>query len=110
VGESLIVGERVWDAQSSFRLRVGPLKYDQFRRYMPDGDGLCALYQLTRTYVGPELDFDVLVLLEQDEVPAFALSCGEPEAPQVGWNLWVRYGEFDRPVDDAVFCWGEDET
>ena len=59
VGESLIVGERVWDVQGSFRLRVGPLKYDQFRRYLPDGDGLSALYQMTRAYVGPELDFEI---------------------------------------------------
>jgi type VI secretion system protein ImpH len=108
MGGSLVVGERVWDAQGGFRLRVGPLRYAQFRRFMPGGDGLKAIYELTRAYVGPEFDFDVLVLLEPGEVPEFALSCSEPETSHLGWNLWVRYGDFDHAVDDAAFSWDGD--
>ena len=31
-GRRLVVGERVWDVQSKFRVRLGPLGYAQFRR------------------------------------------------------------------------------
>jgi type VI secretion system protein ImpH len=103
LGRSLVAGARVWDAQSKFRLRAGPLGYEQFKRYLPGGDGLRALCQLTRAYVGPDLDFDVLLLLERSEVPQSRLSCRDPEGPRVGWNTWVRNRPFDRDVGDAVF-------
>jgi type VI secretion system protein ImpH len=103
LNRSLIAGARVWDAQSKFRLRAGPLTYAQFRRYLPDGDGLRVLCQLTRAYVGPDLDFDVLLLLAPKEVPSARLSCRDPEVPRLGWNLWVRNRDFHRDVADAVF-------
>src|SRR5262249_29678817 len=69
LGVSMVAGERCWDMQSKFRLRVGPLTYAQFRRLMPNGDGLRPLAQMARTYVGPELDFDVQPVLKAAEVP-----------------------------------------
>jgi len=35
LGVNLVVGERVWDVQGKFRLRIGPLSYKQFRRFTP---------------------------------------------------------------------------
>ena len=37
LGVNLVVGERVWDVQSKFRLRIGPLSWRQFRSLMPNG-------------------------------------------------------------------------
>ena len=41
---NLVVGARVWDVQSKFRLRLGPLTWRQFRSLMPNGApcGRCA--------------------------------------------------------------------
>jgi type VI secretion system protein ImpH len=103
LGVSLIVGERVWDVQSKFRLSVGPLDYAQFRGLMPNGDGLRVLGQLTRTYVGPDLDFDVQLVLRGDEVPCCQLAAGRPDGPFLGWNSWLRSVECPRPVGDAIF-------
>jgi len=101
LGVSLLAGERVWDIQSKFRLQVGPLTYVQFQRFMPNGDALRPLCQLTRTYVGPEFDFDVQLVLRAEEVPASQLggnrSC-------LGWNTWIRTRVFTHPATDAVFC------
>ena len=38
IGVNFILGERVWDVQSRFRVRLGPLKYDEFYRFMPIGN------------------------------------------------------------------------
>ena len=70
LGVSVVVGERVWDIQSKFRLQVGPLSYADFKRFQPNGDALKPLCQLTRCYVGPEFEFDVQLLLRAEEVPA----------------------------------------
>jgi type VI secretion system protein ImpH len=100
IGVSLVVGDRVWDVQSKFRVRIGPLTYAQFQRFLPGGDALKPLCQLTRTYVGPELDFDIQLILAADEVPAALV--GRRQAA-LGWNTWMRTRRFSRPADDAVF-------
>jgi type VI secretion system protein ImpH len=101
-GQTLIVGRRVWDVQSKFRVRVGPLSYADFRRLMPSGDGLRPLCQLARMYVGPELDFDVQPVLRAAEVPPCRLRWGG-ERSRLGWNTWVHSRPMTRDVDDAVF-------
>jgi type VI secretion system protein ImpH len=107
LGMDLVVGERVWEIQSKFRLRVGPLTYRQFRALMPNGDGLRSLCQLTRTYAGPEFDFDVQAVLAPAEVPWCRLGSEDDEGPYLGWNTWVRCEAFAQPVEDAVFCLDE---
>ena len=43
LGRNVIVGERVWDIEGKFRVRLGPLGIEDFRRFMPDGDALLPL-------------------------------------------------------------------
>ena len=40
LGVDAIAGARVWDVRSKFRLRIGPIGYDQFLQLMPDGSTL----------------------------------------------------------------------
>jgi type VI secretion system protein ImpH len=100
LGVSLIVGERVWDVQSKFRLKVGPLTYAQFQQFLPGGPALRSICQLTRSYVGPEFDFDVQLVLRPEEVPA---SRSGGRQTRLGWDSWARTREFSRFAEDAVF-------
>jgi type VI secretion system protein ImpH len=101
LGINLIVGERIWNVQASFRVRVGPLDYAAFGRFMPTGAGLRALGQLARSYVGPEFDFDVQPVLRAAEVPWCQLA---GDGAYLGWNSWVRCQAFNHDVGDAVFA------
>jgi type VI secretion system protein ImpH len=105
LGVNLLVGERVWDVQSKFRVRLGPLTWRQFRSLMPNGNALRPLCQMTRLYVGPTLDFDIQPVLIPNEVPACQLTPNPGEGPYLGWNTWIpaRMISAHRPVDDAVF-------
>jgi type VI secretion system protein ImpH len=104
LGEDLVVGERVWDVQGKFRLRVGPLTYGQFRELLPGSGRLGALCQMTRLYVGPELEFDVQLVLLRAQVPACRVGADGPNRPYLGWNTWVGSNGFARDADDAVFA------
>ena len=99
LGRGAVAGERVWDLQSKFRVRIGPIDYAFFRRMMPSADRLLSLCQFVRTYVGPELDFDVQLVLRGPEAPWCALDGNA----RLGWNTWVRVNAFERDVDDVVF-------
>jgi type VI secretion system protein ImpH len=105
VGLNAIVGGRVWDVQSKFRLRVGPLSYAQFQSLMPNGDALRPLCQLTRTFVGPGLEFDVQPVLRRDDVPACRLTRDDKGTfrPHLGWNTWLSTRPLEQDAGDAVF-------
>jgi type VI secretion system protein ImpH len=103
LGVSALVGTRVWNVQSMFRIRIGPVTYAEFREFMPIGRRLLPLCQLTRLYAGMELDFDVQVVLKKEEVPWCELQADPAVAPRLGWNTWVRSGPMQRDAEEAVF-------
>jgi len=104
LGVDCIAGERIWDVQSMIRLRVGPLTGKQFIQLLPGTRGLKALSQLIRSYIGPELEFDVQLVLHRFDVPSCKLG-DEEERSFLGWNTWLLSGECSvHDTDDAVFA------
>ena len=103
LGANVLVGERIWDVEGKFRVRMGPLTRDRFRELLPAGGALRPLCQMIRSYVGPQFDFDVQLVLAGEEVPWCVLGCKDADAPRLGWNIWIRSGPFEHHVSDAVF-------
>lgn len=109
LGNGIVVGSRVWSIQSKLRLRVGPLSYDQFldllpdRRPTPQRKTFFLLSHLVRLYIGPDLNFDVQLILRADEVPATQLKDDGSLGPRLGWNVWLLSGRLREDADQAVF-------
>ena len=72
---------------------------------MPSGDALRPLAQMIRTYVGPQFDFDVQVVLQAAEVPLCRLGETAADPSRLGWNTWALSRSSDHDVSDAVFSW-----
>jgi type VI secretion system protein ImpH len=108
LGIDAVAGDRVWDVQSKFRVRLGPLKLAEFEEYLPDRSpvsrrkSLFLLAKMVRLYVGPELDFDVQLVLAAAETPACRLG-GQGFGARLGWNTWVLSRSSERDADDASF-------
>ncbi|MCY2954023.1 MAG: type VI secretion system baseplate subunit TssG [Planctomycetota bacterium] len=85
----LVVGERVWDVQSNFRICLGPLGYEEFREFLPEGTNLRPLCEMVRAYVGIEVDFAVEPSLQADQVPACRLASVGADRPRLGRNIWL---------------------
>lgn len=103
LGRTVVAGARVWDMQSKFRLRIGPLSYAEFEQLMPNGDIRTPLRQLSRIFAGPEYDIDVQVVLKREEVPWCRLDASNGPGAYLGWNTWIHTEEFPHDVDDTVF-------
>ncbi len=109
LGVNLVAGERVWEVQSKFRVRLGPLRYGQFLSFLPDRapepqrKAFFLLVHLVRLYVGPEFDFDVQLILRKEDVPACQLDGGDALGPRLGWNTWVRSQASTHDAEEAVF-------
>ncbi len=104
LGTSLVVGARVWDEQSKFRLRLGPLTLPQFRGFLPGTDAFRQLCELARLYVDAEFDFDVQLVLRAEDVPSCRLISNSGAGPQLGRTAWLTSRSLDRDAQDAVFA------
>lgn len=109
LGVDAVVGERVWNVENRFRIRLGALSYQEFKRFSPRADRLAALHTLARTYIGPQLEFDIQAVVQRDQVPSIRL--GNESAPScLGWNSWLGNWPFEHDAQDAVFELTDSET
>ncbi|MBI4523608.1 MAG: type VI secretion system baseplate subunit TssG [Deltaproteobacteria bacterium] len=102
LGLTAVLGSRFWDQQAKFRLRIGPISFAQFRRFIPSGDAFQPLIQLVRFFVGQTLDFDVQLILKAAEVPACRLEKPGAGGLRLGWSSWLKTRDFTHDAEDAV--------
>ena len=109
LGVSSVAGDKIWNVQNKIRIRLGPLSYEEFLDFLPDDHPapvrkkIFLLVQLVRLYVGPELDFDVQVVLKASDVPETQLTDEGTIGSRLGWNTWVRNLPASADADDGVF-------
>lgn len=103
LGVDFVLGRRVRDVQSKFRVVIGPLTFGEFHRLLPGGVNCRSLFQLIRLYVGSELDFDVQPVLRAEEIPGFRLQSDEKTGVRLGWNSWTHSESPAADADDVVF-------
>lgn len=103
LGVSTVMGRRVWDIQSKFRLRLGPLTFREMSQLLPVPDSLFAsLTAVTRWLAGPEFDFDVQLVLKASEVRGCALTTRARHRPMLGWTTWLKTQPFEKDDDQVV--------
>ncbi len=73
LGRGAVLGKQVWDVQHKFRIVLGPLTLMQYQTFLPGASGLNALRALVRQYLGFEFEWDVQLILRQQEVPGWSL-------------------------------------
>ena len=94
LGVNTVAGERVWDSQSKFRLKFGPLTYDEFVAMLPVGSAFKPATELTRLLAGLEFDFDAQLILKKQEAPRCILTTRAKRKPMLGWTTWLKTREF----------------
>jgi type VI secretion system protein ImpH len=110
LGRNIVAGERVWEVQGRFRVRLGPLRYADFVQFLPDRQPIVErkafflLVHLVRLYVGPALDFDVQLVLKAEDVPPCQLVEKSGLGPRLGWNTWICSKPLQRDAEDAAFA------
>jgi type VI secretion system protein ImpH len=85
LGEDVVIGERLWDCQSKFRIVLGPLSFDDYQRFLPDGRSYARLADLVRLYIGVELAWDLQLVLKPRQVPLSWLG----NSVLLGYTSWL---------------------
>ena len=102
LGVNATLWERIWDPQARFRVRLGPLTYQQFQDFLPGSDAYRHVVELTRFFVGEEFSFEVQPVLRADEVPWCTL--GVNRSAKLGWGMWLKTAPFEHDTTQPVFA------
>jgi len=103
LGQTAVAGTKVWDQQAGFQVRLGPLDFDTFSRLLPSGTAFPTLIRLTKFMAGPELDFNVHLVLNAPEVPPCRLRVTAAYAPRLGWTTWLSSASRTSNAEDVIF-------
>jgi type VI secretion system protein ImpH len=106
LGVETSLGESVWDAQTGFRIIVGPLPHKRYLDFLPNGLSLPRLMDLVRLYVGDEYRFDVQLVLQEKEVPFSWLG----NDVLLGWTSWLGVRLEPTDANDYIAAAGEMEA
>ncbi|MFP7675226.1 type VI secretion system baseplate subunit TssG [Marivita sp. S0852] len=96
LGKTTSIGERVWSNASKFRLRIGPLSLEAYKKFLPGTPALNRLRAIVKNYVGDQFDWDVNLVVRGQEVPQAQLG----HSTQLGLTSWIGSEEHPPEVAD----------
>jgi type VI secretion system protein ImpH len=94
LGQTTVLGRRVWDRQSHARLHIGPLSLAQFLSLQPGQPTRLALRDWVREYLGLTVAVDMQLTLRPQDVPALRMQAGRQRPAgaaggRLGLDTWL---------------------
>lgn len=103
LGETTIVGARVWERQNKLTVRLGPMDNTRFSDFLPGRPGETALRGLVQFCIGQTLACDVALILKKECVRPAVLAGGGEDLLRLGYNIWLHSEAPPDHQDDACF-------
>jgi type VI secretion system protein ImpH len=102
LAKTALIGSRVWDQQSKYRVRLGPLVFARFQAFLPSGTAHKSLRSILKFMTGLEYDFDVQLCLQAKQVPSLVLTTRALRKPMLGWTTWLKTKPFKQDDEQVV--------
>jgi type VI secretion system protein ImpH len=99
LGAGATIGLAVRDAQSKFRLVLGPLSSEQFQALLPGSRRLGQVVDWVRQYIGVEFAWDLRLVLRRQEAGGMQLGGTQ----RLGWGSWLGTRTADTDAGDMLF-------
>jgi type VI secretion system protein ImpH len=104
LGLGAIVGDEVWDQQSTVRVKLGPLTREQYLSFLPreESQAYRDLKSLLKFWANDELDFEVQLILQGEQTPGFNFDSDKSGELLLGWTTWINNRPIQRDPDEAT--------
>ncbi len=102
LGTTTIIGTKIWDYQSKFRIVLGALKFNEFQAFLPVGTAYKPLLAIVRFMINQEVDFDVQLKLKAKEVPSTILTTRAKRRPMIGWTSFLKTKPFTQDDEQVI--------
>ena len=91
LGQSSMLGDRVWQRDLCMRVVLGPLPHHKMQRFLPGSKGAQALQEWLTLCFGSSLEFEVNLELQQSHVHSLQLdSTRAPQTSRLGWDTFLQ--------------------
>lgn len=94
--DRVILGKRIYDNQTKFRIKIGPLELNEFESFFKSKENSKRLMEWVELYVGQEYEWDVQLILAKHSVPKFDLK-GQR---RLGLTTWL--GRVNQDMEDVI--------
>ncbi|MFQ5807818.1 MAG: type VI secretion system baseplate subunit TssG, partial [Phycisphaerae bacterium] len=101
LGQDFLLGERIFDRSGKFRVKLGPVGFDDYVRFLPTGDAAADLSEVVRFYCQDPLEHDIEVTLRGEEVPETPLGAVDMLG-RLSWTAWLK----SQPSEDKSVIFG----
>lgn len=102
LGAGAVVGDEIYNQQSSIRIKLGPMQLQRYCDFLPDGSAYQPLRAITQFFSNGEFDFEVQLLLDRNDVPDCEVGYEDDENPRLGWVTWLKSKPMDRDPGDTI--------
>jgi|SRR5579872_5163 len=104
LGFGAVAGDEIWDQQSMVRVKLGPLSLTQYLDFLPTPQGRAypALKALLKFYSNDQLDFQVQLVLKQEETPSLQLTGEAGGNVLLGWVTWIKNAPLGRNPGETI--------
>ena len=96
LGDGLLLGDKLYDMQSKFRIIIGPLTLPAYQSFFKDGINAARLREWVRLFAAEEYEWDIQPILMQKEVPLMNLGGNT----RLGLSTWL--GNVSRNAEDLI--------
>lgn len=94
--DRVILGKKIYDTQTKFRIQIGPLALDEYESFFKGKENSKRLMEWVELYVGQEYEWDVQLILAKHSVPKFDLK----RQRRLGLTTWL--GRVDQDAEDVI--------
>lgn len=86
LGMNAVLGEQSYQIQSRFRVLLEPMSYQHYMDFLPGSRRVEAMRDMIRMMAGTELDFEIMIQVQEAELPHLQLGQRDDYYPMLGIN------------------------
>jgi type VI secretion system protein ImpH len=103
LGVGVVAGDEVWDHHGRIRIALGPMRFEQYLKFLPGQEAYRELVAWLRFYSNGSYETEVQLVLAREDAPACELGSGGAMRPQLGLVSWLKTKPLGRDPDDATY-------
>jgi type VI secretion system protein ImpH len=103
LGMGVVAGDEVWDHHGRIRISLGPMRFEQYLKFLPGQDAYHELVAWLKFYSNGSYETEVQLVLAREDAPPCELGSGGEKRPQLGLVSWLKTKPLDRNPADATY-------
>ncbi|MGP8173459.1 MAG: type VI secretion system baseplate subunit TssG [Terracidiphilus sp.] len=103
LGVGVVAGDEVWDHHGRIRISLGPMRFEQYLKFLPGQDAYHELVAWLKFYSNGSYETEVQLVLAREDAPPCELGSGGEKRPQLGLVSWLKTKPLDRDPADATY-------